>query len=71
MMKSRLPAFIHRLDIFGESVPAFNIDGEAEIKTSMGAVSSILIFMLTFTFGLIKFQNLLNRKNPSVVGNLE
>ena len=49
-----MPSFLKRLDLFGEPVPQFGIDGETMVRTSTGATCSMIIFMLTFVFGLLK-----------------
>ena len=66
-----MPPFLKRLDIFGEPVPQFGIDGETMVRTKTGATCSMVIFMLTFAFGLLKLQALVDRKNPFVVSTTE
>ena len=61
-----MPEFIREIDMFGQTVPTFNIGGKEQVKTSIGAIASILIFFLTFAFGLIKLEHLAERKNPTI-----
>ena len=47
--------FLKNLDIFSEPVPTFNISGKTSVQTWVGTWTSIIIFMMTFAFGLLKF----------------
>ena len=71
MTRFEAPDFVKRLDIFSGAVPSFNIGGKTSVPTSAGAMCSIVIFLLTFAFGLLKMQDLLSRKNPIIVSNSE
>ena len=62
--------FLKNVDIFGEPVPSFKISGKGSIKTFTGALISMTIIFLTITFGLIKLQHLLQRKNPTMISNM-
>ena len=62
-------AFLIELDIFGASVPTFNIAGQNKVKTMVGSCGSIMIFALTLLFGLLKLQHLFMRKNPLISQN--
>ena len=64
-----MPSFIKNLDMFGKPIPGFNLRGKTSIKTSVGAICSILILMVMFAFGLLKLQKLVGRKNPLLVFN--
>ena len=68
-MKIAMPKFLKNADMFGAPIPNFNLRGRAEVKTSCGACISIVIFMLTFLFGVLKLQHLLTRKNPLITQN--
>ena len=59
-----------KIDIFGEPVPSFNLSGRQVIKTHSGALISIVIFSLTLVYGLIKMQQLFERKNPVINTNV-
>ena len=58
---------LHQLDILGQEVPRFNIKGQESVKTSCGAYTSTVVFILTLIFGLLKLQHLLERRNPQIV----
>ena len=58
---------IKSFDLFGEQVPGFNLNGKTKIQTFGGAMISMIIFALTLTFSLLKFDHLINRKNPSII----
>ena len=64
-----MPKFLKSVDMFGAPVPNFNMRGRAEVKTSCGACISMVIFILTLLFGMLKLQHLVVRKNPSIVTN--
>lgn len=61
-----MPKFIKDLDMFGERVPEINIRGQTTIKTSVGACVTITIIALTISFGLVKLEHLVQRKNPTI-----
>ena len=61
--------FFKDIDIFGTEVPTFNMKGRAKVKTLCGACVTILIFILTLAFALVKIDHLAQRKNPSLVSN--
>ena len=67
----QLFAFFKELDLFGETVPTFNMGGKTEIKTFPGALFSITIVYLTIMFGTLKIQHLVERKNPQIVTNTQ
>ena len=56
--------FILNLDIFGASVPGFNLNGQKTIKTKTGVLISIMITIITVLFALLKLQFMLMRKRP-------
>ena len=47
-------------------MPQFNINGKTEIPTLVGAITSIIIIILTLLFGMIKLEHLVQRKNPTI-----
>ena len=61
-----MPEFIRRQDIFKQKIPAFSLEGRTSVETTVGALCSILIIALTFAFGLLKLQHLVDRKNPLI-----
>ena len=63
--------FLRNIDNFGEAVPSFNIGGRAEIKTISGGIVTLIIFLVTFSFGVMKMQHLLEKKNPVINTNEE
>ena len=68
-MKFDLPLFLKELDYFGDPIPSFNLRGETEVKTSIGACLSIIVSICTLAFSLIKLEHLVTRKNPALVMN--
>lgn len=56
--------------MFGAKIQTFNMRGRTKINTSCGACVSIMIFILTLIFALVKLEHLVERKNPSVTTNL-
>ena len=69
--KTSFPNFVKRLDIFGQNVPQLNIRGEAKINTLLGSLFSISILFLTIVFGILKLEDLVLRKNPSLSLSLQ
>ena len=57
--------------MFGATVPQINIGGKLEVKTSIGAIGSIVIMLLTAGYALIKLQFMLLRKRPDVIKFVE
>ena len=60
------PNFVKKLDMFGKPIPQFNIAGEDKIQTSLGTVLSIVTIILTFAYGILQLQYLIDHKSPSV-----
>ena len=54
------------LDKFSDSVPSFNIKGDQSIKTELGAFCSIVITIIMLGYALLKFVELIERKNPNI-----
>ena len=40
-------------------------------KTSLGAISTILIMTVTLMFGIVKFEHLILKRNPNLTTNKE
>ena len=47
-------AFIRDVDIFGKSVPLFNLGGQKTVKTLPGAYATMILFTLMLTFSFLK-----------------
>ena len=62
-----IPSFLLKLDMFGASLPSFNLGRQKTTKTSIGAVISMVVMFMTFGFALLKLQRLLLRKRPDLV----
>ena len=58
--------FVKKFDLFGKQVPMFNLKGKNIIQTFEGAIISMVIFALTLSFSLLKFEHLINRRNPTI-----
>ena len=54
------------VDIFGQPLPGFTLKGRKLIRTRLGSVCTIFIALLTFAFGLLKLQHLLERRSPII-----
>ena len=63
-MKAELSQFLKKFDIFEVPLPTFTLKGQRQINTSCGAIASVVILMLTLAYGLLKLQDLVERKNP-------
>ena len=61
--------FIGNLDMFGASLPPFNIGGESQVRTCPGGVLSLIAMLLTFMFAVLKMQQFFEKSGPSIVQN--
>ena len=60
-------SFLKKLDIFGEPTPTLSFQGEHEVRTYPGSFLSIIIFSLISTYSLLKLQDMLQYKRPSII----
>ena len=58
--------FIERFDIFGASLPVFNIKGETQVFTKTGGVMSLFVLMTWLSYGAIKLTQLYKKHNPFI-----
>ena len=54
------------LDKFSYSVPSFNLRGDQNIKTGLGAFCSIALAVVVLFYALLKFIQLQERHNPTI-----
>ena len=45
-------------------MPVFNFHGEEKLRTNTGGICSILIVVLILVYGLLKWLELMDKKNP-------
>lgn len=57
---------LKKLDIFRAPLPGFNIKGDQAVSSNIGGCVSVLIMIVTITFGLLKLEDLALRTNPTV-----
>ena len=57
--------------MFGAALPTFNIGGKKEISTHFGGCMSLLLIILTFLYSTLKLEELIERKRPSIVTNID
>ena len=57
--------------MFGAALPTFNIGGKNEIGTHFGGCMSLLIIVLTFLYSTLKLQEMIERKKPSIITNVD
>ena len=62
----RIERFVEKLDIYGQSLPAFNIKGAAVVHTFCGGVFSMIIYVIALSYGALKMMHLLDKHNPNV-----
>ena len=55
-----------KLDIFKRSMPGFNLRGNESVGTLFGSFLSICLIILIFLYGLIKFDKLVERLDPTI-----
>ena len=70
-MTKNIFKFVKRLDLFGVEIPQLNLNGETQVKSSIGSIITIIIAILMFIFALIKLEHLANRKNPDLSSIIE
>ena len=61
-----MQSFIKRIDIFGKSVPTFNLKGENTVQTLTGGLFTFFMLCVFFTYGCLKFVHLMERHNPQL-----
>ena len=63
--------YVRNLDIFGKDVPAFNINGEAEVKTLLGGILTCIVFVLTFSYATSTMIDLTMKKDVVITQSVE
>ena len=58
---------LHNIDIFGQSIPSFNLKGKGELTTVVGGLLSATIFTLTLAFAIQKMYALAEGTDPTIV----
>ena len=48
-------------DIFGTSIPSFQVAGSDQVRTKTGAFLSVVVISITLLFAFIKLQHMLTR----------
>ena len=61
-----MPKMLLNMDMFGEPLPGFNIEGRREVRTYLGGFVSFVIIYILFMFSVLKLQHLLSKHNPVV-----
>ena len=59
-------AIFERLDIYGESLPMFNIKGETKVFTKTGGVMSLIVLVTILSYGILKLTQLYKKHNPFI-----
>lgn len=54
------------LDMFSEQLPQFNLRGEQTKASWCGTLSSLILLTLMISYGSLKLETLLQRKNPTI-----
>ena len=55
---------LKRFDLFGAQLPSFNVKGKTEVQTLPGSICSLFIIGIVIAYSILKFENMLNKKNP-------
>ena len=69
--RKKFSSLLERQDMFGVSVPQFNLRGESQVKTICGGGFSVFILGITFLFAWIKLAHLIEKKNPQIITNIQ
>ena len=56
------------MDAYGESLPSFNIKGKERVNTIVGGFLSIILYMIVFMYGVLKFTHMVAYENPNITG---
>ena len=62
----RIDRVLTGLDRFGQNIPAFNLNGETNVKTIAGGFFTLVIFLLTLSYAALKLVELLVGRNPTI-----
>ena len=65
-MKYNFGRAFERIDIFGESLPQFNLGGETVVRTFTGGLFTAAIVLLMLAYGSLKLMHLLQKYNPLI-----
>ena len=66
-----MQSLLQRIDIFGSSLPAFNLKGQTMVHTISGGVATFLVIVVMLIYGSIKIIHLFSKHNPNVVSVYE
>ena len=55
-----------RIDAFGKPLPSFNLKGKEKVNTIVGGFITLMIFLTIFSYGALKFSNLITKPNPAI-----
>ena len=66
-MSSSFINYIKQYDAFGQALPGFNLKGEQEVKTGLGTLMSINIFIIVFIYALAKSGNIQSVSGQTIV----
>ena len=61
-----LPRCLKELDMFGESIPSFNLRGKTKVKSFTGGSVSLVIIYIVILFAALKLMHLFSKHNPSI-----
>jgi hypothetical protein len=62
--KERTSDFFDVWDMYGTPVPSFTVKGHTHHGTSIGFLSSLVFYVTILSFSLLKFVQLVQKKNP-------
>ena len=58
--------FLRRRDSFGKAVPAFNVEGDTQVRTIIGGIMTLTILTVTLGYSITKFGDLMEGNNPNI-----
>ena len=61
---------IQEFDMFGKSVPGFNLKGVSVIKSRLGAACTMILISLVMVYASTKFIQLDSRHNPNISSHI-
>ena len=64
--RSRFIEQTEKIDVFGEPMPGFNLNGRDAVTSQVGVFASIIMICLVLVFMTVKFMVLAQRKAPLI-----
>ena len=57
---------LEQMDMFGASLPVFNLSGETQVRTKTGGCLSLMFMAIFLAYGAVKFGQMMSKHNPFI-----